>query len=626
MAILSPTQIRTYIQSPQNTHAIQKAKEHESEINSYCLPHQKGGITKALDKAKSVLVKERGEKVEELWENYTPAIIDEIKRHFEKIYEAEGGFEKFRFGDEDEKIDVINYLQGCFEATPGKLNGLSINHFFRTIAKNTLFEKPNTIIVVDHPPLKENEDGTYVNLITKEVVTYNTPYIITIPITEIHDIEVSTRGIEYLIVKRKEDQIVGKKNTFDVFYVYDDQKYLIYKKVKEGKIKKISEVKHGFGKCPARYILQKDLSPDKIQKKSLISPVIPYLESYQIFRSFAEIYKHESGFSERIVPGSESCNGKQASGMECSNGYIKETKLFGSEASPVLIPCQKCQRRKKEKHSFGKQYDLDIVKIVEGLKEHSGTFVKIFQDSFKRLEADTEVMRFHADNLEIEEQRIKGFIKGQGFNQTKSKEAFNEKHVDANLEDQRIVLSEAAEQLEGAWQWCVTMIAESRYTTFQSYQKYFGRDYVLDNASAYLSSFKQIKDMGMDDYVLNQEALKILQKRYSDRQVLEIWKVLMAVIPFRHQSTEQVLKNAATLLTNKTTTLSFYLRMYSANWLEEFDISNDFRFWGSAISATRRVEIIRKWFYDKAAKAAEGNTKSLFGVDYSIIKESDINS
>lgn len=614
MAILSPFQIRTYIQGPQYFSVISEAKRHEAEISSYCSPYRDGDSPKSLEKAKAMLVKERGIKVEERWENYTAALVDEVKRHFEKIFEAEGGFEKVRFARTEEETDLNNYLKNCFESTPGKLNGLSVKEYFRLLTKNVFFHTPNTVLIIDHPPLKDNEDGTFTNLITKEKVLYNTPYVTSVGVGDIHDIEISTRGIEYLILKRREKVASEKKETIDVYYVYDDEKYVVYKKTKGGKLRKVSEQAHSFGKCPARHIVQAKLFNNLHIKKSLLSSAMPYLESWQIFRVFTEIYKHESGFSERIVPESKKCAGVQEqTGLKCKNGFVLDTTFVGTESQPYLYPCEKCKRKSQEKHSFGKQYEIDIAKIIEGAGDRAGDFVRIFTGAFQRIDADKDILEFHANNLTQGEEQIKTLIKGQGFNQSKSKEALNEKHVDANLEDQRKVLSEVAEQIEVSWQWCVEMIAKSRYSSFQSYQKFLGRDYILDNANA-LNSFSKIREMGMDDYVLNQESFKILQKRVSDKHLLEVWKILMTVIPFRHMTLDQVYNNHQLLTENQATRLSFYVRVYAANWLEEFDIANNLRFFGSNITPQRRVEIIKKYFYEKALSVAQEDTESLFGI------------
>jgi hypothetical protein len=567
--VLSQQDVEQLIKKPNNGTLLREAVQEEKVLKALSTGEYADML---IDDFASLLVEERREKFRSTFGFHTAPILDKVNTHYKRLFDAQGRFIESKFSKPEQKQDFLAYLDKCFLADNGKLNGVDAEHFFREVGLNSILYEPNTVVYLDLP-----------TSIDTKLEQRTTPTVQFVSVSKIYDIVATAKGIEYLIIYN-EKRVPGSRRKNKQYFVIDDQKYMLFEK-EEGGLNLVSEANHNFESCPAMHIATQNRYKSNYSiKQSPIWQSIDDLKAWLLLKNFAKVYAWESGVPAKFEP-QRICTENHSSGVGCTNGVF-----ILSEGRTT--PCHTCARKSREKIAWGKNIEIPMDFLS---KNGADLFFKTFQYA----DFSTDVMKFHEEDLSKKRGQIEEDLIGEKASQVKN--ARNETDVKSDTEDMKRILSDASETIESKWTWISERIAKARdYDSFISYTVFLGRGYLLQNKTQHQQEYNTLVQSGADDFVLNKKLEELIQSDYGyDTKFLELFEMLSAIIPFRHLPLEKVYQQQSVLSLNEHTKRDFYLRIYASNWIQEFLVLNDVQVWGKETSTQEKFDALRSYFSER---------------------------
>jgi hypothetical protein len=583
--ILSTEKIFELIKKPKNAAILKEAVIEEKTLKAYATGENKHLI---IDECLKMLVPERQPKFKESFGLHTKPLIDKVATHFQRIFDATGRVIDNKFFDSEQKQDFENYVSKCYESASKNKNGLSSEYYYKHIGLESILFEPNNIALIDFS-ITKNDQGAY-----DKIDKRNEPFVSTVNIKQIWDIDSSARGIEYLIIY---NEYLKNTQKTKQFFVVDDLNYTLFELNKSGNPQLILQNRHNFECVPATHISSYNKYKGNYTiKKSPISDSLDDLYAWILLKNFSKMYGWESGVPTQLQPKFK-CDNTHHTGVHCNNGIFKLND--GQSAY-----CEKCQRKSQEKTAWGKVVEIPMEYLET---ESAERFMKLFS----YVDFNTDVMRFHEEDLSKKEEKIISDIIGKSQNSvSKSKEARNEIDVQSDTEDMRRVLASVSEMIEQTWQFTDSLIAKARnYNSYVSSSIFLGRGYMLQSKEKYYNEYDLLRKAGADDFLLNKKLSEIIETEYGyDKNFVDVFGMVAGIVPFRNIPTEKIYEHFDKFKTNEDTELDLYVRLYSATWIQELIETNDMNVWGKDLLQEQKFNILKDYFY---AKASEIKTKNI---------------
>lgn len=568
LMVLTPIDIVELIKKPKNGALLKEAVKEEKVLKALATGEHEDSV---VDDFANLLVQERRQRFKSTFEFHTMPILDKVTTHYERIFDAQGRFIEAKFTKPEQKQDFEQYFNKCFVASTDKeiLNGIDAESFFRKIGIDALLYQPNTILYLDLPK--------------QSSAKRTTATVQTVSVSKIWDVVATARGIEYVIIYNERKEEKGKVKQY---FVIDDEKYSLYE-TKSSKTELISESKHEFQFCPATFISNRNRFKNEYSiRQSPIWQSIPDLKAWIFLKNLAKVYQWESGVPIKYEPEAK-CAERHPTGAMCENG-----KFILSDGK--IATCSSCLRRSQEKMAWGK-----VIRFP--LEHFKSEGAELIFKAFQYGDFNTDVMEFNENDLDKKRKQIEEDLIGERKTASKSKEARNEMDVQSDTEDMKRILSSASETIELCWDWIATTTAQSRkYDSFINYTSFLGRGYLLQSKAKHQEEYKTLVQSGADDLVLNKKLAEIIQTEYGyDQKFVELFEMLGAIIPYRHLPLEKVYAQQAAFTSNTQLQRDFYLRIYAANWIQEFLVLNDVQIWGEDVDSEQRFYNLKEYFSEK---------------------------
>lgn len=628
--ILTDSQMLSLIKNPKNTGAIEQAKYEErllsafatgegvnnhaygsdlqyyyNDDGSYSQPYYRDVL---LWEYLSLLVPERHETFAKTFGNHAMPITNKVETHFNRVFEATGRFTNFKFGNPEERADFEEYIQTAYESKGDKQNGIGLSEFLQKEAVASILFSPNTVAIIDFPAQ-----------ITEEVKTGNSiPTVQKAYVNKFHDIDVSSRDIEYIIIRNEVRSPEDKRKIIKTqFFIIDDEKFVLYERQKgSSELNQVIKEFHNLPKIPVKFFTRYTrYKKQYFPRKSPIWDSIDDLKRWLLLANFMKVYQYESGvpikFSiqqpcrhkERYVDPrtkqmsfTDECTSHNGTGV-----FSIATAYQNGKYTYAHVNCPSCRKRSQEKTAWGKELEIPQAWFEEDK-------AKWVFETYKNADFSTDIIKVNSEDLDKGRVQIEVDIIGKAYNAEKSKEAKNTDQVSADLLDMQRVLVTVSEDVETMAKFTLDFIAIGRgYESFISNEFHLGRGYLLQSNDKHIKEFKELRDNGADPFFLNQKQFEIFEGQYGyDRATVELFQIFASLVPFRNMTVTEVYGNFEIYKSNPQTLKDFYKRIYADQILQEFVTKNNVQIWGREVSFNARVNRLNRALEARAEELAGG--------------------
>lgn len=464
---------------------LKKAEEHESRLSLHGFETDTAPIAKAFEEfleiyPKNLLPAEKASTFESLitYPLPTVSLVKEVYKELWKVFDAQNKVETFVFNNNELIQDFQEYRASIKE--PG---------YWASIGWGIIQTKINSILVVDLSAEQETE--------------LPEPLFFTVPVEQVRALEQKRDGetLEYFIWQV--DLTDEEKNTLsEKVYIYDDAAYQIATKaVNSEEFVIVLNNPHDLGYCPARHYWTDNRT--EMQKAAPHGKELGNLD-WILYQTISgrnlELY---AGFPI-ITTYQEDCTYETEDGYACDKGYTKIPRT-DDNTKYDRKPCPDCESRTlvgpgsvKEVPAPRENVDADLMPAVEVTKGDVAS-LEWFESSLKN---------------KIDEFKMK--VVGQG-GEPKNDQAKNQKQIDSGFESKQTILSDVARNLEKIQKFTLDTIARLRYGEKYEYSIIsYGNKFFLQTEKETLENYKQAKDEGLPNYVLEDMRINMLQKRYRN--------------------------------------------------------------------------------------------------------------
>jgi hypothetical protein len=569
--------IEKRLKQPKEGAALQRARTHETWLQAFSSPAGKSRLVEAYA---SFFVEDLHALIRQTFEVHSSPLLapgtGAVYAHFHKITDTvEGRSVDYYFSRKSDEQDFSRLRKAAY---PGQ----TPEDFYTRQVLSALLYQPNSRLVIDFPP----ESGEIAQ-----------PRILLVPVEDIHDLQEDATGLSLLILKKAEKKD-GHATGNHTYYIYTPQDYQVWEE-KSRQLRRLSVQPHPFGCCPAVSVSQLPMRPGQyVEKKSPISDSMPDLYDYNLLRNMAKFYHWQNGLPLHFGLESSHCDAIDSeSGTACQGGYfLVPYEDESGEAQVRRKACPACERRKKEKMRWGNRIDLKTDHVM-GNPE----VVQAMYKAFGFVSTDEKLLRFNEEALQRKIEQIENDITGRSIASSHSKEALNEKHVEATLDDKRNNLSAFAAQLEHLQQWTDGFLGRVLFPeSFMGCHVFYGRGFFLRSTAAMTEEYTQLAEAGADEFLLNQKAYELVLAQYRhDPLFMKAYELVCAVIPLRHVPTSELLTHATTFQADPKLYRDWLLRMNYARFMEEFMLTGRDHLLGLMQSTPAILDKVKRWFYDR---------------------------
>jgi len=439
----------------------------------------------------------------------TTAIVDTIKDHYSKVYEAKDAFFNIKCSNEESKYSFLNLL--------GELNE---DAFWKDKALDAICDTPSMVLVCDKPTV--DPTGQY------------KPYFIQLQVEDIIDIDADAENnIKYLIYKAID------KDTGDLFIAAIDDNF--YYRIEDDSTKPnderytiLSSVVHDCGYTPARFLGNEPLfSKTTVVQKSPLSPVLGMFDEYlaqYVFKRHLGLYSaypiywtydlgddNESEFNELAF-----------------KDWVGETYEAYSELEVLAL-----RKQYQSKNAINELMGPGtIVQVPTPLSKEDADL----KNPIGAISPDLESLKFNTGNLDAEEKRIINYATGKVGRDSKL-DRTNELAVSTQSEGERDVLIYVSNQLSKTRTWLWATLGKMYLpTTFQNCTYSYGTEFFIEDEAAALANFKLYKDSGASTTMLHHRHTSFRQvstKNLHPNTQLRL-SILESIEPYPMRSVEEV--------------------------------------------------------------------------------------
>lgn len=577
----SDSAIKKRIKQPKNSRAIAQARAHEDMIAVFSTGKNCANL---YEQYAEYFVPELKETILKTFSMHTKPLLSPdsgtIYAHFNKINDTlEGKTVQRNFSDEAAKKEYIHKLD---KTTPKALN---FDRFFSKKIFNKVIYKPNSRLIIDFPA---EENAT------------NSPELKIAELPDIHDIDEDTEEIHLLILKseNRSSYLKAGEKQKTYFFVFDAKKYQTWEGSVFGKLEKIAEHKHNFGCCPALSLGANMYLNNGIIKKSPLSDSIADLYDYNFVVNTTKYYQWQNGLPLHFGIEKDCTATDPETEAPCENGFfVSFKKDENGKNTTIRKKCPACERRKKEKMRFGKKIDFKYEDFVQH-PQLSQNLQKMF--GFVSIDKDT--MQFNQELIQQKATKIEQDITGRTFNSNKSKEALNETHVEASLDDKQNNLTTFASRIEGIQEWAENFLGKILFPEhFLNVNVFYGRKFFLKNLSTQYNDYTKLLQSEADEYLIAQKSYELVFREYKhDKLFMKIYNLTNAVIPFRYIPTKELLANADKFQQTEMLYRMWLVRINASQWIEELLLTKSNYIIKLMKKDKTVLKEIKKWFDEKA--------------------------
>lgn len=615
--VLNDTYIRKLILEPANGAKLDEARRKELRLNALC-----------NDEYKQVILNEyaamhHSDLTELIYSRFAMTAVPflsvdsgTVYGHFSKIFNTlEGKDISYYFDDIAELYDFVGYIQSCYLPNENQ-KGMPSYEFYKEVAMKEALYRPNSKLVIDFPM-----NGTD---------TENRPYVSLVRLGNIHDYSESANGALYLITKQRyKNDLPTDTNTFDYeeYRVYDSKAYYVYRR-KGTTIDLLSTTPHSFGYTPVFSIsgYNQD-SKEYTIKKSQLTDSLYRIWNYTLVENCYNHYHWQKGSPPSIGITNDCdyvdptynirCSGNGRIEVDLNNASIRanlpSTHVFFTRTGIQHIPCPRCENRRKEKATLGKEVSVSYKHIFpSGNQPPNDKILEVLKNSLGFIPTNTDYLEFGKKWLAAEKAAIIAEICGEGFNQAQSKEAFNKEQLYLSTDDKQSNLAVFASKLERLQKCVESSIAIGRYFTYQTMTINYGRGYFLKDSTEYQQELTYLIEHSGDVFSIVQRINEVQKARNSSDYIMqEMGKLITAVVPFADLPIEKVIINKANLVVNQVQELQFIVRVNAVNWVQEF-----LMIYRENLFATGSLKTLKKrlqdFLYSKAYEIQQNNIQFLY--------------
>lgn len=435
----------------------------------------------------------------------TTAIIDTVKDHYSKVFEAKDAFFDVK-AENDEHREMFNAL----------LEGLNEDSFWRNKALDAICDEPSLILVCDKP--SSDEKGEY------------KPYFYTLPIEKVIDVGVdSNNNIEYLIFPDFDSEEV------EYIAVIDSEKYIRVDVSKDNNGENTyfisGETPHGLDYVPARFLGTEPLyKKTKIIQKSPLSPILGLLDEYlykYVGKQHLDLYSAFPIYWMYAID--------EDGEIEDEKLRVALGELYDGYEQQGLLPTIKDNIRKARglKNIIGAGTLMEIPTPVDGqdadLREPIGI-----------IRGDIESLKYNASELESIESKIINIATGKVERASKM-DRTNEKAVSSQFEGERDVLIYISNQLSIARAWLWDTLGKL-YIPSQ-YKKAtcsYGTEFFIEDETQAINNFQEYKKAGASQTMIAHRAEIFRQVAAKNRPTMKLrLKILESIEPYPLLDIEQ---------------------------------------------------------------------------------------
>lgn len=423
------------------------------------------------------------------------------------------------------------------------------------------------------------------------------PYFYWLPIEQVVSFEADPRSGQMMWIAFT----IGK----DLLAVLDGDSYRLfdYKDKKLVSDVPILENKHTLGYCPARFFWDIPLSLSNPDVKE--SPISKELENLDWYLFYAISKRNLDLYGSYPIYSGYAANCdyvNDQTGDYCDGGFLRNSEHHWITDANGLVPCPKC----KDKRLSGAGSYIEVPIPEEGQPDLKNpvTITTVDRDS---LDYNVE------ECLRLREEIINGAVGLE--QQLMTRQAVNEKQVDATFESQTDVLMRLKASFEAAQKWVDETVCRLRYpNTFLSASVSLGSRF-------FLTSLEELRDLkakavktGAPESDLDALQRQITETEYRNNPLeLQRMVILNELEPFVGISRDEVARLWEKGLVSDE---DYMVKANFASLVRRFERENtNIIEFGISIGFEKKIEAIesalRMYVQEELAKAKKNNTRTL---------------
>jgi hypothetical protein len=566
MAILLEAQVQEIFKTPANQKVIKKAIEHEERIKFHVEPvldstQKNKACKKFLENVAEFLPAEKYTRFEQLFQFPVPTneLTDSIYNELSRAIKGDGGYQNFEFTSDAQEESFRDYLEEVKHEGKWKRDGWNA---FKTAI--------NSILIIDQP---------------LEEVSPPQPYCFFLNISRVIDIKVNKENqvCEYIVFENEHHD--------DIFHVYDDAFYRLYKKTETGDYNLLSEIAHDIGYCPARMFWSTNLnSNDDIQKQGAITKSLSQLdkvlfwetsiEYYNTYGVFPVIWSYEEKEDEDSAIGSDEFDEETVGGVSIPNASRHPAYQEHIKNNP---------QANKARGLIGAGSYISIPAPADNQDAD-------LRDPFGYMQIQVESLEFAEKYLQNRKDFVFAYCVGNG-KEPKNDQAKNEKQIQSSFESTINILEWIALNFETAENWVLKTKAIVIYgsESVLSISNSLGRKFYLKSVEELTLEYKEQKESGLPAYMLSQTRDFISETKNKGNQTLLLRaKIMSDLEPYLSLSISEV-KEMRDSLDPKMVSLKlnfdYYIRKFEREQLPLISF-------GSLTSYDNKIETINKTLFN----------------------------
>lgn len=425
----------------------------------------------------------------------TTDIIDTIKDHYSKVFEAKDQFIDIRAGSEEEVIAFQTLLEELNE-----------DNFWKNRALDAICEEPNIVLICDKP--STDEKGEY------------KPYFYALSIEKVIDVLANDENeIEYIIFNDND------ANEKPYIAIIDDEYYHKAVKIKGEDEYSISSIPHNLGYTPARFLSAERLhNRTRVVQKSPLSAVLSRLDEYltkYIGKNHLEMYAAFPiywmyGIDEDGVITDDEL--REGLGDDLFNSYY--------ERGTLETVRKNISSRNKLKNVIGAgtlmEVPAPLSKEEYDLREPMGI-----------IPADIESLKYNAGEIDSLEEKIMNKATGK-IEKASRMDRTNEAAVSSQFESERDVLIYVSSQLSKARTWLWDTLGKLYLgDKFKKSTYDYGTEFFIEDETQAIKNFESYKKAGASQTLMAHRANIFRQVATKNRPTMQLrLKILEAIEPY----------------------------------------------------------------------------------------------
>lgn len=501
-------------------HRLHTESETDADSGTLSLPH-----LRFLSWVRAVL---RSDENFERWRQlyrppiYTNELIESIFSQFQRVFEAQNGYEKFFFEDPELEADAVEYRK--------RIGDLQ---FWETQGFEAFRNSIDDVLIIDMPKVDD------------QAVTSDSrpmPFYYLLDIDDVIDIDnrrvkgAQDNGDIMYYFKTEYVIFRGKKgDAGQIVYVFDDTFWRTFLMIDTNNITLISEVPHDLGFCPARSFWTDPLnSKTTILKRGPITNSLSELDwllFFSIARKYLELYAPFPLYA--IYKGA--CNYKEegARKAKCVDGWL----AFDGSDKVSKEKCPKCSN--KIKVGPGGIIELRVPKDKED--------PDLMANPMKVIPAERTSLDYMREALAEKWDEIFQNCVGRGGD-TNTDQAQNELQIRASFESRTGVLLRIKRNFEIAHTFALNTVYRLRYgDAYKGCVINYGDQFFTKDESAQANELDQAIKNGAPSYEIDARRRELYATRYKNNpEGVQRMDILRNLEPWPDKDLKAVLDMQAT--------------------------------------------------------------------------------